>query len=349
MDAFFVNVYLLAHPDDAGIPLAVGGRPESRGVVTSASYEARAFGVRSAMPMKQAVALCPELKIVGVDRQAVGAFSRQVMGILGEYGPLEQISVDEAYIDLSEHRAPVRLCDTIRQRVRAETGLPASVGLATSKLVAKVASDRDKPDGRTIVLPGQEATFLGPLSVRVISGIGPVTTDRLARLGIETCEELAAADVDMLEKQFGQHAAALIARARGEDRRPVVADRGPAKSISAENTFERDQRDAAVLLAELARLVARVGRSLRREGLEAHTVTVKFRWPDFTTFTRQRTVSAGIREDGEILALAQMIWDENWPPGQPVRLLGVGVGKLTAPEGRQLAFDFPPEDQDAGS
>jgi DNA polymerase-4 len=340
MDAFYVNVHLLTHPEDAGIALAVGGRPESRGVVTSASYEARAFGVRSAMPMKQALALCPEMKIVGVERKAIGVCSRQVMAILAEYGPLEQVSVDEAYIDLSEHEAPVRLCDTIRHRIKAETGLPASVGLATSKLVAKVASDRNKPEGRTIVLPGEEAAFLAPLSVRVIWGIGPVTAERLAALGIETCGQLAEADVSLLERQFGQHAAVLPARARGEDRRPVVADRGPAKSISAENTFERDQRDPAVLATELARLVARVGPALRRDGLVAYTVTVKFRWADFTTFTRQRTVSAGISADGDILAVAKAIWDEHWPPGQPVRLLGVGVGKLAAPEAQQLAFDF---------
>ncbi len=340
MDAFYVNVYLLAHPEDAGTPIAVGGRPGSRGVVMSASYEARAHGVRSAMPSTQAVKLCPALKFVSVGRGAIRDASRGVMAILAEYGPMEPMSVDEAYIDLSAQAAPVRVADAIRLRVREETGLPASVGLATCKLVAKVASDQGKPEGRTIVLPGQEAAFLAPLSTRVIWGIGPVTAERLAAHGIETCGQLAAADRALVERVFGRHGPALQARAAGIDRRDVVPDRGPARSISAERTFDRDMSDASFLREQLAHMCAQIGASLRRDGLVAQTVVVKFRLPDFTTYSRQRTVEFAIREDAEILRLAVAIWEEHWPPGQPMRLVGVGVSNLAPPHAQQLAFDF---------
>lgn len=340
MDAFYVNVHLLDHPEDAALPLVVGGRPQQRGVVASASYEARAFGIRSAMPTSQAVQLCPELKIVGVNRQRVQECSHQIMLILAEYGPLEQVSVDEAYIDLSQQVAPVRLSDTIRQRVKLETGLPASVGLATSKLVAKVASEQDKPEGRTIVLPGTEAAFLAPLPVRVIWGIGPRTAERLAQLGIATCGQLAQADLTVVRAAVGHHAEELQARAQGIDQRAVIAEQGPVRSISAERTFDQDMRTASFLQEQLQLMCAQVGESLRQEGLAAHTVVVKFRWPDFTTFTRQKTIHAGITSDADIYSLARAIWQEHWPPGQPVRLLGVAVTKLTAPTLQQMAFEF---------
>ncbi len=340
MDAFYVNVHLLDHPEDANLPLVVGGRPQQRGVVASASYEARAFGIRSAMPTSQAVQLCPDLKIVGVNRQRVHDCSQQIMLILGEYGPLEQVSVDEAYIDLSQQAAPVRLSDTIRQRVKLETGLPASIGLATSKLVAKVASERDKPEGRTIVLPGKEATFLALLPVRVIWGIGPRTAERLAQLGIASCGQLAQADLAVVRVAVGNHAEELQARAQGIDNRIVVPERGPARSISAERTFDQDMRAAPFLREQLQLMCAQVGESLRQEGLAAHTVVVKFRWPDFTTFTRQKTVSVGITSNADIYSLAQAIWQEHWPAGQPLRLLGVAVTKLAPPALEQMAFDF---------
>jgi DNA polymerase-4 len=191
MDAFYVNVHLLDHPDDAGTPLVVGGRPDQRGVVSSASYEARRFGVRSAMPTAQALRLVPKLKIVSPDWPRIRDCSRQVMAVLEPFGPLEQISVDEAFIDLGSWPDPEIQARTIWERVPAETRLPASVGLATSKLVAKVASDFQKPRGLTIVLPGEEAAFLAPLSVRVIWGIGPRTAERLADLEIKTCGQLS--------------------------------------------------------------------------------------------------------------------------------------------------------------
>lgn len=336
MDAFFVNVHLLDHPEDKGVPLAVGGRPEGRGVVASASYEARRFGVRSAMPAARALRLCPQIKFVGRDWSRIGACSQQVMGILREYGAVEQVSVDEAYVDVSAHPEPPALAQAIRQRVQAETRLPTSVGLAPNKLVAKVASDHDKPEGCTVVRPGEEAAFLEALPVRVIWGIGPRTEERLALMGIGTCGELAAADPVALELEFGDQGTSLQRRAQGKDSRPVEAERGPPKSISQERTFNHDVSDPDFLREKLQSLAEGVAVALQKQGLIAHTVFVKFRWADFTTFTRQRTVEVGMDEAEAIARQALTIWEEHWPAGQPMRLLGVGVSKLEEPAARQL-------------
>ncbi|MCB9422677.1 MAG: DNA polymerase IV [Ardenticatenaceae bacterium] len=344
MDAFYVNVHRLDHPEDRGIPLAVGGKPDQRGVVASASYEARQKGVRSAMPTATAVRLCPNLKLVPANWTRIRECSRQVMDILRPYGLLEQISVDEAYIDLSGLDEPEVVAAQIRSEVKEKTGLPASVGLATSKLVAKVASDFDKPEGFTIVPPDSEADFLAPLPVRVIWGIGPKTAEKLAGLGIETCGQLAQADSDQL-RRFGKQALELQERARGVDGRSVQPDHGPPKSISQEWTFNSDIGETAVLRDKLRQMCGDVAQSLQKRGLVAHTVTVKFRWSDFTTFTRQRSVAVGIDDEADIFRLAEAIWRENWPENRPMRLLGVGVSKLEEEGGkegygRQLTFDF---------
>lgn len=338
MDAFYVNVHLLDHPDDAGRPLAVGGKPDERGVVTSASYEARQSGVRSAMPMSAALRLVPQLRIVPPDWPRIRECSKQVMEMLGEYGPLEQISVDEAYIDLTGADDPAGTAAAIRERVPDETGLPASVGLATSKLVAKVASDFNKPRGLTIVPPGEEAAFMAPQSVRVIWGIGPRTEERLTALGIRTCGELAGFDMDRLRASFGRDGESLQRRARGEDERPVETDRGPAKSISQEWTFNRDVADAAVLRDYLEKMSAEVADQLTRNNLLAHTIRVKFRWSDFTTFTRQRSLPVATDDAATIFRVAHALWRENWPDGRPMRLLGVGAASLVEGESRQLGL-----------
>jgi DNA polymerase-4 len=340
MDAFYVNVHLLDHPEDAGIPLAVGGRPDERGVVTSASYEARRFGVRSAMPTSQALRLVPALKVVPANWPRIRDCSRGVMGILGGYGPLEKMSVDEAYIDLGGAVDPAALAADIRERVPAEMGLPASVGLATSKLVAKVASDFNKPRGFTVVPPGEETAFLAPLPARAIWGIGPRTAERLAALGVTTCGELAAADPERLRAVFGREAGNLIRRARGEDDREVEPDHGPPKSISQEWTFSRDVADPATLREHLRRMSADVADELQKRRLLAHTVRVKFRAPDFVTFTRQRSLEVGTDDGETIFRVALAIWSENWPPGRPMRLLGVGATSLVEEAGRQLGFQL---------
>ena len=337
MDAFFVNVHLLEHPEDAGIPLAVGGRPDSRGVIASASYEARQFGVRSAMPSSRAKRLCPQLKIVGRNWSHIKESSLSVMAILAEYGAVEKMSVDEAFVDISESPEPEALAETIRRRVKEETKLPASVGLAGSKLVAKVASDYDKPEGCTIVPPGQEAAFLAPQPVRVIWGIGPRTAERLeSRLNIRTCGQLASHDSVKLVALFGQHAKSLQLRAVGIDRREVRSQRGHPKSISQEWTFSQDVNDPQVLQEQLRKQSASVARSLKKRNLVAHTVRVKFRWADFTTFTRQRSLEVGIDDEEKIYRQALAIWQENWPAGQRMRLLGVGVSSLNEPATRQI-------------
>lgn len=340
MDAFYVNVHLLDHPEHHARPLVVGGKPHERGVVASASYEARKLGIRSAMPTSQAVRLCRDLLIVPADWPRIRECSRQIMAILQEYGPVEQMSVDEAYVDLTGHDQPERLASAIQAHVKSNTQLPASVGLATNKLVAKVASDFQKPQGCTVVVPGEEATFLAPQPVRAIWGIGPRTAERLHELGIETCGELAAAALPTLKPIFKNQAESLLSRAQGQDDRPVVAERGQSKSISQEWTFNQDINDPHILRDKLRQMCVSVSHSLQKENLLAHTVTVKFRLSDFTTFTRQKSLEVGVDDSETILALAESIWQEHWPTGQRLRLLGVGVSHLELVQGRQLRFTF---------
>jgi len=338
MDAFYVNVHLLDHAEDSGVPLVVGGRPDERGVVTSASYEARRLGVRSAMPTSQAVRLAPGLKIVPPDWPRIRQCSREVMAVLGAFGPLEQMSVDEAYVDAGGWDGAEATARAIFERVPVETGLPCSVGLATSKLVAKVASDFNKPRGFTVVPPGEEAAFLAPLPARVIWGIGPRTADRLAALDIATCGQLAATDLERLRGIFGREAEKLIQRAQGIDDRPVEPDHGPAKSISQEWTFSRDVADPAMLRERLREMSAEVAAELIKRHLLAHTIRVKFRASDFTTFTRQRSVEVGVDDAETIYRLALALWTQHWPAGKPMRLLGVGAAGLVEGESRQLGL-----------
>jgi DNA polymerase-4 len=336
MDAFFANVHILDRPEDTGIPLVVGGRPDQRGVVASASYEARKYGIRSAMPTSTAVRKCPSLKIVRANWERIKTCSRQVMELLAEYGNVEQMSVDEAYVDLSGRPDSDVVACRIRSRIKAETQLPCSVGLATSKLVAKVASDYEKPEGCTIVMPGEEARFLAPMPTRVLWGIGPRTAERLASMGIDTCGQLANTDLGRLQGAFGRQAKGLRERARGKDERRVQPERGLAKSISQEWTFSKDVTDPNLLKTQLRKMSESVAKALQARNLIAYTVRVKFRWDDFTTFTRQRTIDIGTDNADAICQLATSIWRDNWPSGQPMRLIGVGVSKIEAPVGRQL-------------
>jgi DNA polymerase-4 len=344
MDAFFVNVYLLDHPENRGKPLAIGGRPDQRGVVSSASYEARQFGVRSAMPMGRALRLCPQLIIGSTNWELIRAKSREVMAVLKQFGAVEQMSVDEAYVDLSERINPKIVATQIRRRVKSQTGLPCSVGLATSKLVAKVASDFDKPEGFTIVEPGTEVAFLAPLPTRALMGIGPRTAERLAEIGIETCGDLSTFDTDQLRLSFGKQAESLQRRANGIDRREVQSERGQAKSISQERTFNTDIDDPVFLHDKLESMCPAVAASLQKRKLVAHTVSLKFRWADFTTFTRQKSVEVGVDSAESLTRIAHAIFAENWH-GEKLRLLGVGVSNLVPARWRQLTFTF----QDLGT
>jgi DNA polymerase-4 len=335
MDAFFVNVYLLEHPQDAGRPLVVGGSPDGRGVVAAASYEARAFGIQSAMPSRRARELCPDVKFVGHAWPRISECSSRIREILAEYGPLEPMSVDEAYVDLTGHPEATSMAHEVADRIERVLGLPASIGLGTSKLVAKVASDFEKPRGRTVVAPGEEAAFLAPLPVRRLHGIGPVTERKLAAAGVTTCGELAVAAPDALARAVGRWAEALRELAMGVDPRPVVPYSGPPRSVSSETTFDRDVGDPGELELALQALAEAVGGALRRSGLVARTVTVKFRLANFTTFTRQKTLGHAIDQDAAIGEAAIDIFRREWPR-RPLRLLGVGVAKLAHPEERQL-------------
>jgi DNA polymerase-4 len=336
MDAFYVNVHIQDHPEDAGVPLVVGGQPDQRGVVSSASYEARQHGIHSAMPTSRALRLVPHLKIVPANWERIKVRSRQVMSVLEAYGPVEPMSVDEAYVDLSDHEDPVGIAAAVKKDVKETTLLPCSVGLSSSKLVAKVASDHDKPDGFTVVPPGKEAAFLAPKPTRAILGIGPQTAKRLANLQIHTCGQLAVQDQQRIRKALGDYAVDFIQRAQGIDPRTVRTEPRQVKSISQEWTFNRDVRDRELLETQLQKMCASVAASLRKKGLVAHTVTVKIRWADFTTFTRQKSYEVGLDGEQDITRSATAIFRENWDAKHFIRLLGIGVSNLEAPEGRQL-------------
>lgn len=339
MDAFYVNVHLLDHAEDRSRPLVVGGLPQQRGVVASASYEARQLGIRSAMPTATAVRLYPKLKIVPVDWGRVRHCSQQIMQILRQFGPVEQMSVDEAYIDLSHHPKPIQAAREAQTAVKTETDLPCSVGLASSKLVAKVASDYDKPQGFTVVLPGDEAAFLAPMPPRALWGIGPKTAERLGQQGIHSCAQLASADLVTLAALVGNQAAQLRERAAGIDGREVQTDHGLPKSISQEWTFNQDVNDLHVLEQQLSKMCQQVAHSLQKQGLWAHTVTIKLRLADFTTFTRQRSLEVAINDPDSLFQVARAIWLAHWQQ-QKLRLLGVGVSKLAKPKLQQLSFAF---------
>ncbi|MCL4831676.1 MAG: DNA polymerase IV [Caldilineaceae bacterium] len=337
LDAFFCAVEEKSNPALAGLPFAVGGRPDQRGVVASCSYPARMKGVRSAMPMSQAVRLCPELLIVDSHMGEYSRVSAQVMAILHELTPLvEQLSVDEAFLDVSSHsQPPEEMARTLQSRVRDALGLPASLGVATNKLVAKIATDvgkaavrsGDYPRSIQVVPPGQEAAFLAPLPVDALWGVGPKTAEKLAELGIHTIGDIARFPASELARRFGKNGNDLHRRAQGIDPREIVTER-EAKSISQETTFATDLADGQTLARVVTEQAGQVAHRLAREKLAARTVTLKLRWPDFTTLTRQSTGEQPISSSQEIARLALQLLADNRPPGQPVRLIGVGVSGL---------------------
>lgn len=332
-----------------GKPFAVGGRPDERGVVASCSYAARAKGVRSAMPMGRALRLCPELIIVGGHYSRYSEESKKVMAILREFTELvEQLSIDEAFLDVSESgETAAAIAARIQERIRSETGLPASLGVAANKLVAKIASDHGKglfkgegaPNAITVVPPGEEAAFLASMPVRALWGIGPVTDQRLGEMGIRTIGDLAQAEPAALAEQFGKHGADMARRARGVDDSPIVTER-ELKSISQEITFSRDVRDEDRLRAEIRDQSGRVAGSLRSSGLTAATIKIKLRWPDFTTLTRQQTLPSATDDPAVIDQTAWSLFLKVWNPGKAVRLIGVGVSGLGSGPEQLPLFDL---------
>lgn len=354
MDAFFASVECARDPALQGRPVVVGGSPEGRGVVTSATYEARRYGIHAAMPTAQALRLCPQVVVVHGHFEAYHRASRQVRSILEELSPwVEMASIDEAFVDLTGTEqslgAPLEIARGLQARIRRELGLPCSIGLAANKLVAKVACSASKPNGLRQVLPGAEAAFLAPLPATAIPGIGPRTAERLAELRIRTCAQLAAAPLPVLQNLLGGPAAGLQRRARGLDGARVAPHEGPALSISSSSTFAEDSRDPTYLHAVLCSHVEHVGHALRRQRQCAGCIAVQVRWADFTTQSHQRTLSPPVAGDEELYRaagelLAYLLAQDR----QRVRLLGVEVSRLS-PQGVQLPLLLPEREQEQRS
>lgn len=335
MDAFFCAVEELLNPALHGIAFAVGGAATGRGVISSASYPARKLGIHSAMPTSQALKIAPGLIVVGHRHDTYGAYSRRVMSILREYtNTLQQISVDEAWVDVTGFEtAPRALALEIQKRISVEVRLPCSIGIATSKLVSKMASGRAKPAGVLQIPAGGEAAFLAPMAVGELWGVGEATAARLKQIGIATIGDLQRASPSNLSGTFGNNAAGAVARANGIDDSPVQED-GRAKSISEENTFARDLADENQLRIELLSQCDHVAARLRKVGLHAATIHLKLRWTDFTTITRQAKLAQPSQLGDELFDAVEKLWRQNWRSGQRVRLIGVGVTGLS--DGEQL-------------
>ena len=359
LDAFFCSVEETRDPSLRGKPFAVGGRPEERGVVASCSYAARAFGVRSAMPMSQALRICPGLIIVSGRHRMYSEVSEQVMEKLRNLTPLvEQISIDEAFLDLSDVRDPIeRLARGLQAGIRDALGLPSSIGIAANKLVAKIATEVGKkaaqrrvrpavqlldehvvgpPFALTIVPPGEEAAFLAPLPADMLWGVGPKTMARLNEIGIHTIGDIARRPEPDLISRFGENGRDLWRHANGIDERPIVTEH-ETKSISQETTFVRDVSNDKELEKTIREQAASVARQLRRNDLAGKTVKLKLRWPDFTTITRQTTLAQATDLEEEIASTASALLKSVRRSGQAVRLIGVGVSGLGAPV-RQLSL-----------
>ena len=333
MDAFFVSVELLERPELRGKPVVVGGQRDQRGVVAAASYEARKFGIHSAMPLRTAGRLCPDAIFLDGHHEKYGEWSDRIATILVKFSPIvEMVSIDEAYLDLAGterlHGTALAAADKLLRMITRETSLPCSGGLATTRLTAKVASDQAKPRGLVWVPPGSEARFLASLPVRKIPGIGEVTERALRALGIETVEHLAAISQEKLENIFGQWGTALYRKARGGDSYEFVIDAEP-KSISHNHTFGEDTDDANELAALLSHLSQKACKRLREAGLAARTLTLTIRYTGFETHTRAKTLAEPTQLDADIHAVFQGLFQKHRDQKRKVRLLGVSLSNFT--------------------
>jgi DNA polymerase IV len=334
MDAFFVSVELLERPELRGLPVVVGGKANERGVVTAASYEARRFGVHSAMPLRTAGQLCPQAVFLDNRHELYAEWSDRVAAILAKYSPVvEMASIDEAYIDLTGTERMLGPSLAAAHRLLADitksTGLPCSGGLAATRLVAKVASDQAKPRGLVWVPRGAEAAFLAPLSVRKIPGIGKVTEEALAAAKIRNVQELAVIPLERLEEMFGRWGTALYRKARGDDTYEFFIDAEP-KSISHNCTFREDTADREAIESTLSLLAQKVGKRLRDAGLFCRTVTLTLRFANFHTITRSRTLAAPADLDSTILATARELLRGAWNGARKLRLVGVALSSFLA-------------------
>jgi len=347
LDAFFCSAEEIQNPALRGKPFAVGGKPNERGVVASCSYAARALGVRSAMPMSRALQLCRNLIIVPGRHKLYGEYSEKVMNKLRDLTPLvEQISIDEAFLDISDiGDPPARIALDLQAAIKNELHLPSSIGIASNKLLAKIATEVGKksnkksnepPYGFTIVPTGEEARFIAPLPADMLWGVGPKTSARLTELGIHTIGDIARWPEDEMSRLFGENGRELWRHAQGIDNRPIVTEY-ETKSISQETTFNVDVRNDKALEKTIREQSKEVARQLRKNDLAGKTIKLKIRWPDFTTITRQVTLPTSTDNDDEIIKAVLKLLNTVRRPNQAVRLIGVGVSGLGAPM-RQLSL-----------
>jgi DNA polymerase-4 len=343
MDAFFVSVEELFDPALKGKPVVVGGQRDQRGVVSAASYAARKFGVHSAMPLRTAAKLCPQAIFVDGHYERYREYSQKVYDVLKTFSPqVDMASIDEAYMDLTGterlHGPPLKAAHLLHQRIKTVTQLNCSIGISTSRMVAKVASDQAKPNGVLWILPGEEARFLAPLDVRRIPGVGKVTEKKLHDCGIQKVGDLAKLDQAFLQKRFGAWGLALAGKSRGLDAGGwfdgEVGDNADAKSISHEHTFNEDTASVDVLEATLARLAEMVGRRLREHRFHARTIQLKLRYTDFSTITRAHTLDHATQLDNEIYRQARDLMHRHRKPGAAIRLLGVHASGFETEEGQ---------------
>jgi len=348
MDAFFVSVEELFDPSLKGKAVVVGGQRDERGVVSAASYEARKFGVHSAMPLRTAAKHCPHAIFVDGHPERYRQCSEKVYEVLNSFSPqVEMASIDEAYLDMTGterlHGPPLRAAQRLHDKMKLATQLNCSIGIGTSRLIAKVSSARAKPNGVLWIMPGQEAKFLAPLDVRDIPGVGKVMEQDLHQLGVYRVGDLAALQENVLEDRFGKWGMALAGKARGEDAggwfdSEVGADTDP-KSISHEHTYNDDTADSEQLESTLMRLSEMVGRRLRENGLHARTIQLKLRYQDFTTITRAHSLAEPTQLDTEIFEQVRTLFRNNWHKAAKVRLLGVHVSGFKGHSGQIELLD----------
>jgi DNA polymerase-4 len=357
LDAFYCAVEEQRDPTLKGKPFAVGGRPDQRGVVASCSYPARKYGVRSAMPMAQAVKICPDLIIVRGHYRDYSDASRQVMDYLKSLtSEVEQISIDEAFLDITKLADPSAIiAKNIQSHISKEFNLPCSIGIASNKLVAKTATDYGKvstgksnspPYAIQIVLSGEEEQFLASLSVDALWGVGPKTADKLREMGIITIGDLTTIPEKELRERFGKWGYALSQRARGIDDRPI-STKHTAKSVSQETTFAKDIREENALLETIDKLSRHVSKRLKNKHTQAMTVKIKLRWSNFDTITRQLTLNQPTNQHEMIRTAAETLFKKAWKKGEPIRLIGVGVSGL-APE-QLLLWDHQQKNKESES
>ncbi len=355
MDAFFVSVEELYDPALKGKPVVVGGQATERGVVAAASYAARKFGVHSAMPLRTAAKLCPQAIFVDGHPSRYREYSHKVHEVLGKFSPkVEMVSIDEAYLDMTGterlYGPPLRAAQALHDTMKRDTNLNCSIGIGTSRLVAKICSDQAKPNGALFVIPGCEQEFLSPLDVRKIPGVGKVTEKKLNELGIKTVGDLAAREDAWLKDELGNWALTLAGKAHGLDAgawfEGDIGDEDEAKSISHEHTFNNDTADAEKLETMLSKLSEMVCRRLRENRLHARRVQLKLRYSDFTTITRARTLEHTTQLDSEVFHEIRTLFRTNWQKGRTIRLLGVQAAMFDEPEPQMTLLEEPqPEER----